>query len=217
MQSNPPSLEIKKHILLALNEPLETFPIAPPFKNEEYLKNQELLTLVNKYSHLLSPMHKKILSHQKALHAGVPITTPKPILNNIKKPPQPMIIPSKIGPTQFPFQNTPFMPMSNNHIPPKFPIKPPLIAAPILNPNMFQGSITSLASLPEEHTHTHSMNNYMNTTDMNHQNGSHSRQLSEGYHVTFDGSEFDGPELMPESKKMGTKLNGYKEEDDIFL
>jgi len=218
LTSNSLALEIKKHILLALNEPLETFPIAPPFKNEEYLKNQELLGLVNKYSHLLSPMHKKILSHQKALHAGVPLTTPTPILNNNnKKSQQSMIIPSKIGPTQFPFQTAPFMPMSNNHIPPKFPIKPPIISAPILNPIMFQGAggVTSLASLPEENSH--SMNNYMNTTEMHHQNGSHSRQLSEGYHVTFDGSEFDGPELMPESKKMGTKLNGYKEEDDIFL
>jgi len=88
-----------------------------------------------------------------------------------------------------------------------------MISAPILNPSTFhQGTITSLPSLPEENI----INPYPETSTP--QNGllQNSRQVSEGYHVTFDGSEFYGPELS-ENKKI-VKLNGgYKEEDDIFL
>ncbi len=198
------SPEIKSNILLSLNEPLESFPITPPFKNEAYLKNQELLGIVNKYSHLLNPMHKKILSHQKSLASGYPTL---PILNGKLPNPSFPKIPSKIGPTQFPFQNTPYFPTQTT---PKFPLKPPRISAPILNHSPF---LTSLPSLPEENP---IITSYPETSTP--QNGLllKSRQVSEGYHVTFDGSEFYGPELS-ENKKIVKLNSGYKEEDDIFL
>lgn len=57
-------LEIKENILYSLSEGLETFPVVPPFKEELFLKNQELFVLLNKNSDLLSPIHKKIFLRQ---------------------------------------------------------------------------------------------------------------------------------------------------------
>ena len=64
-------VEIKKNILLSLNESLETFPIVPPFKNEPFLRDQELLNLLDKYTDFLAPIHKKIYFQQKSFSASI--------------------------------------------------------------------------------------------------------------------------------------------------
>ena len=92
---------------------MPNLPITPPLVNKSFLKNTELFTLVNKYSDLLSPIHKSIFDQQKALIAPAKTSTDSRTTishshpsnkNNLTKK-IPPVLPSKIGAPHLPLQN----------------------------------------------------------------------------------------------------------------
>lgn len=102
---------------MSINEKLTNLPITPPFINTPFIKNAELFSIVNKYSDLLSPIHKSIFDQQKTL-IGAPILSidSKPINSQLKPSDKsqatkkvPPVPGQKIGMPQFPNQSSQFL------------------------------------------------------------------------------------------------------------